>query len=50
MRPFESSNYITIFGMKVSTLNTEETVEHLLSEGTNTSPIIREDLDAFKRA
>lgn len=48
MRPFESSNYITIFGVRLSTLNMEETVEHLLSEDTNNSPIIREDLNAFK--
>ena len=27
---------------------TEETVEHLLSERTNNSPITREDLDSFK--
>ncbi|MDP9654118.1 UNVERIFIED_ORG: N-acetylglucosaminyldiphosphoundecaprenol N-acetyl-beta-D-mannosaminyltransferase [Pseudomonas putida] len=48
MRPFESSNNITIFGVKLSTLNMEETIEHLLSEDTNNSPIIREDLNAFK--
>jgi len=48
MRSLDSSNYITIFGVKVSTLNIEETVEHLLSDNTNHSPIIREDLNAFK--
>lgn len=44
----QSSNHIFVFGVKLSTLGMEETVEYLISSGSAGRPIIREDLNAFK--
>ncbi len=48
MRRIEATNQIGFLGTNLSTLNMDETVKFLLSERSNNSPIVREDLNAFK--
>lgn len=44
----QSDNHVVVFGVKLSTLGMEETVEYLVSSGSAGRPVIREDLNAFK--
>ncbi|MWV15958.1 WecB/TagA/CpsF family glycosyltransferase [Pseudomonas sp. L-22-4S-12] len=44
----QSTNHVVVFGVKLSILGMEETVEYLVSSGSAGRPVIREDLNAFK--